>query len=294
MTTRLDKRATTYEVHTTDMNACAFFLNWLYDKDITDEPSPEIFNGPAAICRYINDCLEHYCRGSREHIHELITDMRYHYERSILSDDKIFWFREDRRACFWVWTRLCCSGRRGVYVDEIKSRNPGNHESRYQQIVEHLQKDSHRRESEISFMESVKMDWADILNNASFLDFLSPKDTDSISYIWNYLCDKKYSIEQIYTPLNDEERWLSILNYLDAVTAKENKGGLATRIKAAFDQRKHRLKKQQDSSSRRFYLKKENDSKLKSLLQSNRMTMDEYFNLLVEREYRNLSDNKGG
>jgi ribosomal protein S15P/S13E len=74
---------------------------------------------------------------------------------------------------------------------------------------------------------------------------------------------------------------------MDSVTAKENKGGLATRLKSALEQRKHRHKKQQDSSSRRFYLK--NDNKLKELLFYNRMTMDEYFNQLIEREYQRVS-----
>ena len=289
MTIRQHSKARVYEVHTTDMDACIFFLNWLYNQRIINDPEPDDFNGPADICRYINSRLNNYCRGDQEHIRELLTDMQYNYERTVLPDDKTFWFREDKRACFWVWTMLLCSGRRGVYVDELNSNNPGNHSARYQQILDHLQKQNYRHDNHDEFMKNAINNWAEIFNNASFFSFLSSTDTDSITYAWKYLCDKKYGIDQIYAPLNDEERWLSIMNYMDSVTAKENKGGLATRLKSALEQRKHRHKKQQDSSSRRFYLKKENDNKLKELLFYNRMTMDEYFNQLIEREYQRVS-----
>ncbi|KAF6706018.1 hypothetical protein G9387_06490 [Enterobacter hormaechei] len=291
MTIRQHGKVRTHKVHTTDMDACVFFLNWLYDQGIINNPDPDDFNGPADICRYINSRLERYCRGDQEHIQELASDMQYNYECTALPEDKTFWFREDKRACFWVWARLLCSGRSGVYVDDIKSKNPGNHDARYKQVLERLQKYNYRQDNDDEFMQNAKNDWADIFNNASFFSFLSSTDTDSIIYAWNYLCDKKYGINQIYAPLNDEERWLSIMNYLDSVIAKENKGGLATRLKSALEQRKHRHKKQQDSSSRRFYLKKENDNKLKELLHYNRMTMDEYFNQLIEHEYLRVSGN---
>lgn len=291
MTIRQHGRTRTHKVHTTDMDACVFFLNWLYDLRIINNPEPDDFNGPAGICGYINSRLQSYCCGDLDYIHELVSDMQYNYERTFLPDDKTFWFRDDARACFWVWTMLLCSGRSRIYVDELKSKNPGNHGARYKQVLERLQKHDYHQSSDDEFMKNAKNDWAEIFNNASFFSFLSSTDTDSIKYAWKYLCDKKYGIDQIYSPLNDEERWLSIMNYMDFVTVKENKGGLATRLKSALEQRKHRHKKQQDSSSRRFYLKKENDNKLKELLHYNRMTMDEYFNQLIKHEYQRMPGN---
>lgn len=285
-------RSQAYEVYTTDMDECTFYLNWLYDRDIIRYQHTEDFDGPADICRFINISLDRYYQEDRISIRELITDMHYNYKKNIITDDKTFWFRDDKRACFWVWTHLFCTGRTRIYLNKIKSENPGSHTIRYQRIVTRMQERNNRQDRYDDFIDESREVWADILNNASFFNFLEPGDTDSVNYAWKYLCDKKYGIDQIYTPLNEEERWLSIMNYLDSVTAKENKGGLSTRLKAALDQRKHRRKKQQNSSSRRFYLKNENDSKLKFLLQQNRMTMDEYFNLLVEREYQHSGKKK--
>ena len=108
-------------------------------------------------------------------------------------------------------------------------------------------------------------------------------------YVWKYLCSDEYGINGFYSPITQEERFLSIINYFDfIVDSIYQKELVAGKIKSALDQRKHRKKKGIDSVSKRFYIKKKNLDKLEMVLLNKKMSTDEYFNAVIELDYSNL------
>lgn len=245
-------------------------------------------DGPADICSYLNSSLKKFFRDTPEKVNDVVSDLLYLLSKRIPPEEEAAWLKKDKRACFWLWTELHCLDRDGMPFDKIKGYVPHSHQERHREVMQkykefHLDDESRRWSKMVS-------KWNEIKEGDSLVGCLSPGDENVISYAWKYLCSHGHYIEQKYAPLDNEERYLSILNYMDFyLTHPLEKELLVRKIKPAINQRSHRLKKQKFSVSKKFYLKKENIDKLKKLLNENRMTMDEYFNSLIEQESDRLT-----
>ncbi|EPL9180907.1 hypothetical protein O3T15_14290 [Serratia marcescens] len=273
---------------THDWDECDFFIDYLDWKNVIRKNRLTNFDGPADICRYLNDSLQKHFRDTPEKINGVVSDMLYALNEKIPSEEEVAWLKNDKRACFWLWTELNNITLGVLSFEEIKEIIPHSHQERLREVLKkhkslHL-KDGHRRWGELVSQ------WSEIKEDSSLVDHLSPDDEDIVSYTWKYLCSHGHDIAQKYAPLDNEERYLSILNYMDFyLTHPLEKELLVRKIKPAINQRNHRLKKQKASVSKKFYLKKENIDKLKKLLNENKMTMDEYFNALIEQESDKLT-----
>ncbi|WP_414160350.1 hypothetical protein [Serratia sp. BNK-26-b] len=271
-----------------DRDECNFFIDYLKRKDIIRISRFEPFDGPSDICSYLNNSLRTYFRDTPEKINEVISDMHYSLREKTPSEDEVAWIKKDKRACFWLWTEIYCTNRDSMPRGEVKRFIPHSHQERYREVLRkhkvlHLNDDDQRWSKLVSR-------WNEIKEDDSLVGHLSPDDEDIVSYAWKYLCSHGHDIEKKYAPLDNEEQYLSILNYMDFyLTHPLEKELLVRKIKPAINQRSHRLKKQKASVSKQFYLKKENIDKLKKLLNENRMTMDEYFNALIEQESDKLT-----
>ncbi|WP_411748980.1 hypothetical protein [Serratia marcescens] len=273
---------------TNDRDECNFFIDYLDRKNIIRKSRFRRFDGPAGICNYLNTSLKEHFRDTPEKINEVISDMLYSLREKAPSEDEVAWIKKDKRACFWLWTEIYCTNRDGVPRGEVKGLIPHSHQERYREVLRkhkvlHLNDDNQRWSKLVSR-------WNEIKEDDSLVGYLSPDDEDIVSYAWKYLCSHGYDVEQKYAPLDNEERYLSILNYMDFyLFYPSEKELLIRKIKPAINQRNHRLKKQATNVSKQFYLKDENVDKLKILLNKNRMTMDEYFNALIEQESDRLT-----
>ncbi|MBU5412453.1 hypothetical protein [Serratia ureilytica] len=271
-----------------DRDECNFFISYLNRRNITNISRFEPFDGPSDICSYLNNSLRTYFRDTPEKINEVISDMLYSLREKVPSEDEVAWIQKDKRACFWLWTEIYCTNRDGIPRGEVKGLIPHSHQERYREILIkhktlHLNDDNQRWSKLVSR-------WNEIKKDDSLVGHLSPDDEDIVSYAWKYLCSHGHDIAQKYAPLENEERYFSILNYMDFyLTNPLEKELLLRKIKPAIHQYSYRVKKQDTSVSKKFYLKNENAGKLKALLNKNRMTLDEYFNALIEQESDKLT-----
>lgn len=273
-----------YPLQHNDINACHFFIDYLYDKGVLKNNIRRHFDGPAHICRYINEELSHYFKKDINNINEIISDMLYQLNERMPTDESMALLYKDKRACFWFWSELHCTGLRGKINIDVKERNPGSHSERVQEVANkynslHLSNKLHR-------LYELKKQWAEIANNGSFMRYFYDMDESTCQYTWDYLCAPKYNIGNLYNPTDHEERYLSILNFFDFyISNPAKKELLANKIKPAINQRNHRAKKQIDNINKRFYLKNDNADKLKDILRKRKMTADEYFNDIIERDF---------
>lgn len=273
---------------TNDWDEGNFFIDYLDRRDIIRKSRFRRFDGPAGICNYLNKSLKEYFRDTPEKINEVISDMLHSLREKVPSVDELAWIKKDKRACFWLWTELHCFGRDGIPFEKIRELIPHSHQERYREVLRkhkefHLNDDNQRWSKLVSR-------WSKIKKDDSLEEHLSPSNEGIVLYVWEYLCSHGHDIELKYAPFDNEERHLSILNYMDFYLRNPTEKELLLRkIKPAINQRSYRLKKQEDNVSKKFYLKNENVDKLKRLLDENRMTMDEYFNVLIEQESDKLS-----
>lgn len=284
MRTQREKRNDNYQVKSENMDECVFFLAYLYKKRIINNKSTGGFEGPSSICAYVNEELDRYFNYDDER-RIFICDMLYNLPVKILTEDDIEWFISDNRACFWLWSELYCVDKGNIDIHPLKT-NPGNHKKRCEEIIRRLDRAYSSRHFKLLKLDVLKSIWSGIFNIESFLNYLPVDDSDICDYVWKYLSAEEYGINRIYSPLNQEERYLSIMNYFDfVIDPVSDKRFISGRIKSALDQRKHRQKKQSEGASKRFYIKKENADKLKKVLLIRRMSVDEYFNDVIERDY---------
>lgn len=267
-----------------DMDECYFFIDYLYDKGLLQDNRRRRFDGPAHICSYINDELNYRFGKDINAINEIIADMVHQLNQLMPTDEGMVLFHENKRACFWFWSELHCTNHRGDRDADVKRFNPGNHGKRVKEVVSkykelHLSK-KHRR------LRELKEKWANIANNESFMNYFYDMDESTCQYTWDYLCAPKYNIGNLYNPADHEEQYLSILNFFDFyISASAEKELLANKIKPAINQRNHREKKKVNNINKRFYLKNDNVKKLEEILLKRRMTTDEYFNDIIERDF---------
>ncbi len=273
---------------TNDLDECYFFIDYLDRKNIIRKSRFRHFDGPADICSYLNNSMKKFFRDTPEKVNDVVSDMLYSLSKRIPSEEEVAWLKKDKRACFWLWTAIHCLDRDGIPFEKIKGRVPHSHQERHREVLKkhkelHLNYDSRRWSKLVS-------GWNEIKEDDSLVGHLSPDDEDIVSYAWKYLCSHGHDIEQKYAPLDNEERYLSILNYMDFyLSYPSEKELLVRKIRPAIHQRSYRLKKQDTNVSKKFYLKNENVDKLKRLLSKNRMTMDEYFNALIQQESDRLA-----
>lgn len=275
---------TPFPLQSNDMEACHFFIDYLDDKRLLRNNIPRHFDGPAHICSYINDELNDYFGKDTNSINEVISDMVYNLNELMPTDENMALFHENKRACFWFWSELHCIDSLGNIDAAVKELNPGSHTERVQEVVNrykslHLSPNRHK-------LYTLNRQWARIVSKESFMRYLSAEDESTCQYTWDYLCKPKYNIGNLYNPINNEEQYLSILNFFDFyISSPAEKELLASKIKPAINQRNHREKKGVDNINKRFYLKNDNVDKLKSILVKRRMTADEYFNDVIERDF---------
>ncbi|AIA49955.1 phage-associated protein [Serratia sp. FS14] len=273
---------------THDWDECDFFIDYLDRKNIIRKNRFANFDGPADICHYLTDSLQKHFRDTPEKINGVVSDMLYALNEKIPSEEEVAWLKNDKRACFWLWTELNNIILDVLPLEKVKEIIPHSHQERLREVLKkhkvfHL-KDEHQRWGELVSQ------WSEIKEDGSLVGHLSPDDEDVVSYAWKYLCSHGHDIAQKYAPLENEERYFSILNYMDFyLTNPLEKELLLRKIKPAIHQYSYRVKKQDTSVSKKFYLKNENAGKLKALLNKNRMTLDEYFNALIEQESDKLT-----
>ncbi|WP_049278556.1 hypothetical protein [Serratia marcescens] len=273
---------------THDWDECDFFIDYLDRKNIIRKNRFANFDGPADICHYLTDSLQKHFRDTPEKINGVVSDMLYALNEKIPSEEEVAWLKNDKRACFWLWTELNNIILDVLPLEKVKEIIPHSHQERLREVLKkhkvfHL-KDEHQRWGELVSQ------WSEIKEDGSLVGYLSPDDEDIVSYAWKYLCSHGHDIAQKYAPLDNEERYFSILNYMDFyLTNPLKKELLLRKIKPAIHQYSYRVKKQDTSVSKKFYLKNENAGKLKALLNKNRMTLDEYFNALIEQESDKLT-----
>ncbi|QNQ55474.1 hypothetical protein [Serratia liquefaciens] len=273
---------------TNDLDECYFFIDYLDRRGIVRKSRFDQFDGPADICNHLNISLNKRFRNAPEEINGVISDMLCSLSEKIPSEDEVTWLKKDKRACFWLWAEIFNVFLDVVSFEEIKITFPHSHQERHREVLKKY-KELHLNNDNRRWGELVSR-WNEIKEDDSLVEHLSPDDEDVVSYVWKYLCSHGYDISQKYAPLDNEERYLSIINYMDFYLSNPlEKELLARKIKPAIHQRSYRLKKQDANVSKQFYLKNENMDKLKRLLNKNRMTMDEYFNALIEQESDRLA-----
>ena len=272
-----------FPLQSNDIEACHFFIDYLDDRRLLRDNIPFHFDGPAHICSYINDELNDYFGKDTNSINEVISDMVHNLNELMPTDENMALFHKNKRACFWFWSELHCTDRRRRLNSDIKKLNPGNHSERVKEVVSkykalYLSKKQRR-------LRELKEDWARIVNNESFMRFFYDMDESTCQYVWDYLCAPKYNISNMYNPVSHEERNLSIFNFFDFyISSSAEKELLVNKIKPAINQRNHRERMKVGNINKRFYLKNENVEKLKGILTKRRMTADEYFNDIIERD----------
>lgn len=219
---------------TDDLDECYFFIDYLERKDIIKTRKARHFDGPADICNYINNSLAAYFRDNPDKINGVISDMLYSLKRKTPPEGEVAWIKSDKRACFWLWTEIYCLNHDDTPREEVKGFIAHSHQERHREVMQkykefHLNYESRRWNKMIN-------KWSKIKEYDSLLGCLPPDDENVIFYTWKYLCSHGHYIDRIYTPLDDEERYLSILNYIDFyLTHPLEKELLVRKIKPAIN-----------------------------------------------------------
>lgn len=215
-------------------------------------------------------------------MNHFVTEMLCECKKYILPLREFDWIKNDRRICLWMWYNCLRPYRENknpyTYPDE---------NSRFNKIVNYFDELNVLGHEKNNHMNSYKDDWGDIFKQKKPLSSLDENSAEECAHIWNYLSKEKYGLNELFIPINQGERYLAIIGYFDCICdTPDKKENLERKINALLSQRRHRQKKGQNNVNKHFYLKKETDLRLKTMLKDSGKTLDVFINDLLEQEYK--------
>lgn len=269
-------------VNSSELRECYFYIEYLVKNEIIFRSGMKKNKNTEDICFYINEFIERHYNYDVFKMNNFVTEMVYECKKSILPLSDFDWIKNDSRICLWMWYKCLSPYRENEVLYTYPDEN-----SRFNKIIDYFDRFNLSEHGKKNYMDSYKNDWGHIFKQKKPLSLLDEKSEEECTHIWNYLSKEKYGINEIFIPINQGERYLAIIGYFDCIcNTPDKKENLERKINALLSQRRHRQKKGQNNVNKHFYLKKETDLRLKTMLKDSGKTLDVFINDLLEQEYK--------
>lgn len=202
--------------------------------------------------KVLNTYLEQYIPVLENRL-DFIHQMEVALDKVIIPENCFSWFKNNKRATFWLWGMLWYDGACNheiyrllnqpqnafFYKRAELSSSPENHEARFSLIINLIDYICFTYENKyalICFLEGCLKKWRDGINSQKKIKWLIPENEDVCKWAYSYLkkyCGDTSNFPSIPSPLGVEEMyhafyamidlWLVQPEKIDAFTLKINK-----------------------------------------------------------------------
>lgn len=246
--------------------------------------------------------MEDFMRNSidnRQRIESLLLSS----ESSLLPEEELKWIsRDDVRLLRWL-INFCRQPFTGFgastqipmpYGDAEEQSNPYRFFIRAVDFwQEHIQT---KRDS----LKSIKQEWSEIRRKDSKLNWLKKDDTEQIKWAWTYLehhlNNQNLFRHKRYSPISNEEIYISILSTFDNWTGDRGKlHEVQSSMKQAWAQQKYRTNiKNNNKKQSTYVLSNKTKNQLKALAEANEINLNQMLEYIINEAYKERKKRKIG
>lgn len=215
------------------------YLNWLWVKLDSEGILRKKSHQPLGYDRFESNSIDiqNHCRNQnieREvFLKQKIKDSKDH----MLNEKSFEWIREsDTRLAIWVLHKL--NEQNNTFIP----LGPKQNKERILQLkcIFDLWEVSLQQKNLL--LEEMQIEWYQISKNKKQWNWLNKSDHLQCSYVWDYLCGKKYALQYL-APCDSEETYYAIIASFDVMTpsiTEEHKAHIFTSIKNAWYRKRYR------------------------------------------------------
>ncbi|WP_047608859.1 hypothetical protein [Rahnella aquatilis] len=250
---------------------------------------------------------------SSEMFEGYLEKMLHFKNEFIFPEDEFKWILEDDIACYWVW--LVLKDRDGCYLDVAKygcdintfatlkmvfdllnlDAYPSGKTSRYEIIRDVFDSWFAMNDVKVKLIHQIKSMWNAIQKESKGLTWIKKEIPDQINFLWEYMLAYE-SMSKLHalnlSPSTHKEKLLAIRAfYYYWVTESDIKTLFSIRSNKAWSQRKHIISnKEKDLKAINVFINKKSKNKMDSILKQKKMSMGELIELMVDREFKILTE----
>ncbi len=277
-----------------DSRRVRYFLDYLPSKNIRVSLRSAI-----PTVEEMCSCISQALAQSFPRVHDreqFIKTMEQDCDSVLVPERSFEWFKNDDRACFWVWALLRTAQPQflgyskpvsptPLMYDQLNlDKYPTSTSDRFSSIVDFFDFWPEGPSMKAKLLEHLKFNWTQIYNGADPFKWLNHRDGDQCDWAWKYV--SKYDMPTWHlSPINNKEKHLAIYAAFDAWIAPQDTRRLfSINIGKAWSQKKHR-DKMEGKKPLNSYLNVDTKKKLDELAKYHDKKIHAMLESMIEGEY---------
>lgn len=267
---------------------------------------PMRFETPIEGAKIINQIIASR-EASSEEKDQMALSLIDEAKQELLPLDEFNWFKDDERACYFVWASIYLYRYLStphhpinkspnhplifaVHYNQLGLKNnPSNSQERFDEVVKYFDYIPQHKQWKLDLITYLKDTWSQVFKSRKPFSWLKKDNDEQCLWAWEYMqrVDINRSKPMIYqfSPTNTAERYLAIYAAFDTwKTTVEAKRLFSIDFNKAWQQKKHRDSRQGKKACS-LVLHEETKLKLDELAQAKNVTLSQLVEQLINKEH---------